>query len=125
MSPVKLLTAALGVIAMVSIGAIFLMNRSAGQASVAQIFMDGELVREIDLSQISAPDTIAFDWPGGGHTTIEVAPNQIRVAQADCPDQICVHQGWISDGVTPIVCLPYRLVIQLTNGGDILDAATH
>ena len=38
-------------------------------------------------------------------------------------DQICVHQGYISDGSQPIVCLPNRLIIQIQGGGDALDAA--
>ena len=52
-----------------------------------------------------------------------VEPGRIRVERADCPDQICVHQGYISDGSQPIVCLPNRLIIQIQGGGDALDAA--
>ena len=49
---------------------------------------------------------------------------RIRVESADCPDQVCVDQGWISDGTVPVVCLPNRLVIQIEGGGDGLDSAT-
>ena len=53
-----------------------------------------------------------------GSNTIQVEPGRIRVLEADCPDQVCVRQGWISDEVTPIVCLPHRLVIQVSGGTD-------
>lgn len=33
--------------------------------------------------------------------------------EADCPDQVCVHAGWLTDSAAPIVCLPHRLVIRL------------
>jgi len=48
----------------------------------------------------------------------------VRVAQADCPDQVCVHQGWIADGRVPIVCLPNQLIVQIEEGGSPLDAQT-
>ena len=35
---------------------------------------------------------------------------------ADCPDQVCVHQGWISDSTVPIVCLPHQVIIEVTGG---------
>ena len=50
--------------------------------------------------------------------TCNFRPGGIRVSFADCPDQICVDQGWLSGGRIPIVCLPHRLVIELVEGGD-------
>ena len=32
---------------------------------------------------------------------------------ASCPDGLCVHQGAISDGLLPIVCLPNKVQIQI------------
>ena len=49
----------------------------------------------------------------GGVNRIEVEPGRLRVAAADCPDRICVSQGWLSDQSVPIVCLPHRLIIKL------------
>ena len=60
----------------------------------------------------------------GRTNTITAQPGRIRVESADCPDQVCVDQGWISDGTVPVVCLPNRLVIQIEGGGDGLDSAT-
>ncbi len=44
---------------------------------------------------------------------IEVRPGSIGILSADCPDRLCVRQGFISDTKLPITCLPNRLVIQL------------
>ena len=46
---------------------------------------------------------------------------RIRVSKADCPDQICANQGWISDGAVPIICLPHKLMIEIVGGGGELD----
>ena len=44
---------------------------------------------------------------------IEVRPGSIGIISADCPDKLCVGQGFISDTRLPVTCLPNRLVIQL------------
>ena len=93
-------------------------GRSSG--TVAHIYQDGVLVRTIDLSQVTEAETFVVEGPAGTNT-IEVEPGRIRVAHADCPDQVCVRQGWISDGVAPIVCLPNELVIQLEGGDNELQ----
>lgn len=90
--------------------AVWLAGRSAG--TVANIYLDGECIRSIDLSQVAEAYTFTVDGSAGTNT-VRVEPGRICVSHADCPDQVCVHQGWISTGVTPIVCLPNRLVIQI------------
>ena len=90
---------------------------------MARITLDGALVREIDLTGVEEPFSFTVEGPAGLTNTILVEPGRIRVSEADCPDQICVHQGFISDGTTPIVCLPNKLIIQITGGGEALDAA--
>lgn len=90
---------------------------AAAPGTIAQIYSDGVLVRTIDLSQVEEGYTFQVDGPSGANV-VEVEPGRIRVQSADCPDQVCVHQGWISDGAVPIVCLPNRLVIRLTSESD-------
>ena len=103
--------------------AAFVLLRPAGGGTVARVTLDGAVVEEIDLSSVKESYTFTVEGPGGFSNTIQVEPGRIRVEKADCPDQICVHQGYISDGSQPIVCLPNRLIIQIQGGGDALDAA--
>ena len=60
-----------------------------------------------------------------GYTlTVTAEGGGLRVADADCPTQDCVHTGTISRSGQSIVCLPARIVIQLTGGqpdGDTVD----
>ncbi len=90
---------------------------------VARITLDGTLVAEVDLTAVDAPYTIPLEGPGGFSNTVLVEPGRICVREAGCPDQVCVKQGFISDGTVPIVCLPNKLVIQIVGGGEDLDAA--
>ena len=103
--------------------AAFLLLRPKGEGQVARITLNGKVVEEIDLSRVEQPYTLTLEGPGGFSNTITVEKGRICVSKAGCPDQICVHQGYISDGTTPIVCLPNRLIIEITGGGSGLDAA--
>lgn len=91
---------------------------------VAQITLDGEVVNEIDLDQVEVPYSFTLTGSSGLTNTILVEHGQIQVSAASCPDQICVHQGTISDGTVPIVCLPNHLIIEIIGGGEAFDAAT-
>lgn len=93
-----------------AVAAYLLMNSFAG-GTTANIYLDGECVRSIDLSSVT--EDFEFTVTGGYENTIRVSAGKICVAHADCPDKVCVSQGWISNGVAPVVCLPNRLVIQI------------
>ena len=101
-----------------------LLRRQPPKDPVARILLDGELLEEIDLDRVGASYSFTVENGSGGSNTIQVERGRIRVSHADCPDQVCVEQGWISDGTVPIVCLPHGLIIEITGGGEDLDAAT-
>jgi hypothetical protein len=113
----------LGVAVVVSALVLWLRPGTAAHP-VARITLDGAVVQEIDLDQVVQPYTFQLEGEGGGTNTILVEPGRIGVSEASCPDQICVRQGMISDGTVPVVCLPNKLVITITGGGEALDAAT-
>lgn len=95
----------------------------------ACIYQDGELLQTIPLNQVQETYAFTLEATGGGSNTIEVSPCGIAITQADCPDQICVLQGRITDSLLPITCLPHRLVIELkpekTYADDLPDALTY
>ncbi|MBR3195671.1 MAG: NusG domain II-containing protein [Clostridia bacterium] len=91
-----------------------LFGKSGGQT--AQVIQDGEILCEIDLSTVGEPYTFTVTGKDGGVNVIEVEPGRIRVSEADCPDRICVHQGWLSTQSVPVVCVPHRLMIRLVSG---------
>ena len=104
---------------------LFLAFRPAApDRPVARIILNGTIVNEIDLTGDGLPQTFVYEGPGGFTNTVEAEHGRIRVREAGCPDQVCVHQGWISDGTVPIVCLPNQLIIEISGGGDDLDTAT-
>jgi hypothetical protein len=94
-------------------GSVYLFGGHEGTA--AAIYVDGVLYDTIDLAAVVIPyeRTIETDY---GYNTLLVSHGEISVARADCAGQDCVHQGSISDGLIPIVCLPHHVVIQIEDG---------
>ena len=103
---------------------VLLWQRLFPQAGViAQIYQHGELVEELRLDQVTEGYTISLTGADGAENVVEVEPGRIRVQSANCPDQVCVRQGWISDASVPVVCLPHQVIIQITGGESHVDAA--
>lgn len=98
-----------------AVAAYFVFNKQSDDV-VAKIYQDGVCIRSINLSAVLEPYSIEIE--GTVTNLVLVEPGRICVAEASCPDQVCVHQGWISNGVVPIVCLPNGLVIQIEAAPD-------
>lgn len=103
-------------LAAVTASAWILLARNG--SGVAEIVQDGKVIREIDLNAVIEPYTFEIVSEKGSNT-VEVEPGRIRIVSADCRDHYCVNQGWLRDGITPIVCLPHRLVIRMKTPPDI------
>lgn len=89
----------------------------SGNGVIARVEQDGELIREIDLSEVTEPYEFAVEAENGKNT-VRVEPGRIAVVKADCPDKVCVRTGYIENGTVPIVCLPHRLAITVTGDGE-------
>lgn len=109
----------ISVIFLLSAGsALLIYTRPAG--SVVNIYLDGELVRTVDLSKVDGAESFVLRSERGENTVL-IENGRIRVADADCPDRVCVDSGWLT-GSAPIVCLPHRLVIEFSEKSGGVDA---
>lgn len=95
---------------------IILLNMSHGDT--VTVTQDGNVLYTFELSRENNREiTVEYE---GRRNIIEINDGRIRVREADCPDRVCVHTGWLTPAV-PIVCLPNRLVIEYAETD--LDAA--
>ena len=94
---------------------VFFLPKPNKTNSVANVYVDGELVWSVDLSSAGEMQkTIETPY---GVNIIEVNNRRIRVLDADCPDKVCVNSGWREAGGAPIVCLPHKLVVKMSGSG--------
>ena len=111
-----LLIGALLLLALLAWGALRLTKQPGGEAVVT---VDGETVAVLPLAEdaeLTAGEVQGFS------NVVEVAGGRVRVLEADCPDKLCVRQGWISRDGESIVCLPHKLVVTVRGGVQGPDA---
>lgn len=93
---------------------IYILLPANGETGyIADIYQNGELLASISLADVQENYTFTVTGDNGCRNQVEVRPGSIGIISADCPDKLCVHQGFISDSRLPVTCLPNRLVIRL------------
>ena len=85
----------------------------------AEIRMYGEIVKTISLDE-----DVIFSL--AGHSAIQFIVQNGRIAfyKSDCPDQICVRNGFLHIAGQSSVCLPNRVALFIVNpacDGDGID----
>ena len=108
----KTLIAVLVVVALAGI-ALPLFSSSSADQSQAIITVDGKTLKTVALD--GHHEVIRVSGVTG-YDVVEVADRRVRIVEADCPDKLCVNQGWISRAPQQIVCLPNRVVVRVVSG---------
>ena len=57
----------------------------------------------------------------GGTNTIEIKDGRVRMLEAQCPNHLCIRQGWIRFEGQSIVCLPNKVTVTVRGTGDGFD----
>ncbi len=106
-------------IVMIAAGAVFviaavlsvLILRHSG-GTVIEIVQDGAVLQTIDLSRTADQDIRIVSPDGTSYNIVSVRGGTVKVSEAGCPDQTCVHMGALKSENLPIVCLPNRLIVR-------------
>ena len=85
-------------------------------AAYAEIYLDGELVKTVSLSENQE-----FTVTGRYVNVITINDGKIAVTESDCPGEDCVHCGWSGDAHKSIVCLPNGLEIRIVSAPSDVD----
>ena len=111
-SDIKLVIVLL-IVSIIGVIVFKLVGESGGSALV---YHDGELIKTIDLS-IDNKYVVNGD---NGDVVIVVSGGKIKVDEENSPLHLCSKQGYISNTYESIVCLPNKIVINIS--GYELDA---
>ena len=55
----------------------------------------------------------------GKEVQLEVKNHRIAFISSDCPDKVCIHNGWLSREGEQAICLPNRVSVTLTDGSTV------
>lgn len=106
----RIYLAAFGCIIILCVAGI-LWQKTQGPKEIAEIYLDGALVRQVHWASL----TETIEIPVGEGNILCADGAGVWMKHADCPDQLCVKQGKISSGSLSIVCLPNRVTVSLKN----------
>ncbi len=108
----------LNIVAVLVIAAIALAAVAATNALGSAVDARTAVIQDADGNTFTMPlsqDDVLTVASSAGTNVIEVQAGKVRVSEADCPNQDCVDQGWISNAGQQIVCLPHKLVVNITD----------
>lgn len=61
-----------------------------------------------------------------GSNLLQIKNGKAKMIEADCPDQICVHQKAVSADNENIICLPNKVIVEIESRQESdLDAVTN
>lgn len=112
----KLLIVAIVVVAVAVFAAVQFMGhlgKNEQESALVVIAENGNTLYNLPLSE-NAEQTVATEL---GTNIVQIQDGKVRVREADCPNQDCVNQGWISNSSAQIVCLPHKLTVSIVNDG--------
>lgn len=103
--------------------AFVLLSRmnSASDGLTVTVRQDNEVVATLPLDEDT---TYAVQGEDGSTTNLVVIEDgTVHMEEADCPDQLCVKQGKIRYAGDSLICLPNRVVVEISGEDEqALDA---
>lgn len=86
----------------------------------ASVYHEGNLLKDVKLEKDQEFSLL------DGKMLIEVKEGRIRVRESDCPRQVCVNTGWIQYPGESVVCVPYKVLIEVKSAGaPVVDAVVY
>lgn len=106
-------------IVLIVIGFAMSFYLAMGKDDGAQVkaSLDGKLY---GIYALSEDQTVAIK-DGSHENEFEIKDGQVRMIRANCHNHDCMQQGSISKTGETIVCLPHKLVLEVTGGEEEFD----
>lgn len=106
--------------ALVASGAVLALALAltGGAGAQAEVRVSGEVTARYPLS---ADRTVRIEGANGGTNLLVIRNGAAHIAEASCPDGLCIHMGTVSRTGQSIVCLPNEVVVEITSGAADAD----
>lgn len=93
------------------LGGFLLLTKTRG--AMVQVMVDGQLAQEYPLNRDL---TTVISGHEGGTNTLVIENGYAWVKNASCPDHVCEGMGKIRYDGQAVICLPNRVVVQISGG---------
>lgn len=81
------------------------------------ITQDGVCLYKIPLYEGKPLETVTVTGENGAENVICMENETVWMEHASCPDGLCIKTGTITKTMTPIICLPNKVMIQIKEEG--------
>lgn len=88
------------------------LNLGRGEGGAVVVRVDGV---ETERHSLAVDGVFPLN---GGTNLLVIEDGRAWIAEADCPDQICVRQGKVHYTGQVVTCLPNRLTVTVEGGAD-------
>ncbi|MCH3963746.1 MAG: NusG domain II-containing protein [Clostridium sp.] len=110
----KIAAAFIGILIIASIVASFLyMGYGYKLHKIAVIKENGKITKIIDLDKVKYGYEFTVKYDKIHFNKVEVEKGRIRISDSDSPQKIGMKMGWISEPGESVICIPYKLVIEI------------
>ncbi len=98
----------IGIVIAFAVVFYLLYSSFMGEGEIVSVSIDGDLYGTYDLNE----DQIIYI---GDTNVLEIKDGEAFMIEADCPDGLCLHQSSISKNNENIICLPNRVIAEVTS----------
>lgn len=100
----------IGALLLVAVIGLFVIQNLREEGAQVVITWNGEVEGTYPLAE---DRTLVFEGENGGYNVVTIEDGFVFMAEANCPDQICVKHKPLNQTADPIVCLPNSLVVNV------------
>lgn len=100
----------LGVVFIALMMLLVMKITGSADGNQVRIMVDG---REYGVYSLNEDQEIEIK-DGEDYNKIRISDGEVFMVEADCPDGYCIKQGKIKGRKQTIVCLPHKLVVEVT-----------
>lgn len=100
----------IGAVLVVAVAGLLVIQALREEGAQVVITWNGEVDGTYSLEE---DRTFVFEGENGGYNVVTIEDGYVFMAEANCPDQICVKHKPLNQTADPIVCLPNSLVVEV------------
>ena len=91
-----------------SLAFIVFQSLAKGENLCAVVSIDGKKVAVIPFDADRSRREIDLEQNFGVKVVLETEGDKVRFKSSDCPDKICINNGWLSRDMDIAVCMPNK-----------------
>lgn len=99
---------------------MFALSFSKSADLTAYVWSDGELVKQVVLSEIEEEHIESFSG-----CVISFSKDGVSFVSSTCRDKLCVKNGILSKNGDTMACVPNKVVVSVKNAKDEVDAVAY